>query len=145
MSALRGDLLNRMTATDRRLELSLLPQWFAVTRLASDEPIPAWAARGSFFSITRTADELSVVSEAGNVPSGVQSEGNWRGLKVHGPFAFSEIGVLSALAGPLADAKIGVFAVSTFDTDYLFVNSEHLHGAVAALRKAGHTVQGTEF
>ena len=116
-----------MAASTRQLELTLLPDRFAVSRLAADAPIPGWATQGAFFSVTRTCD-------------GVQSQSGWRVFKVHGPFVLSEIGVLSALAAPLAAAEISLFAVSTFDTDYLLVASEALLAAVAALERAGHAV-----
>jgi hypothetical protein len=129
-----------MAAATRHLELTLLSQRFAISRLAADAPIPAWATQGSFFSVTRTGDELSVVTELSQVPPGVQSQPGWRVLKVHGPFVLSEIGVLASLAAPLAEAKISLFAVSTFDTDYLLVASETLSAAIAALERAGHTI-----
>ena len=129
-----------MTVTTRRLELTLLPERFAISRLAADSPVPPWATQGPFFSVTRTGDELSVVTELSLVPAGVQSQPGWRVLKVHGPFVLSEIGVLAALATPLAEGKISLFAVSTFDTDYLLVASETLSAATAALERAGHTI-----
>jgi len=129
-----------MTVTTRRLELTLLPERFAISRLTADSPVPSWATQGPFFSVTRTGDELSVVTELSLVPAGVQSQPGWRVLKVHGPFVLSEIGVLAALATPLAEGKISLFAVSTFDTDYLLVASETLSAATAALERAGHTI-----
>jgi hypothetical protein len=129
-----------MAAAIRRLELTLLLERFAISRLAADAPVPDWATSGAFFSVTRTGDELSVVTEISQVPVGVQSQPGWRVFKVHGPFVLSEIGVLSALAAPLAEAKISLFAVSTFDTDYLLVAAETLSAAIAALGRAGHTI-----
>lgn len=129
-----------MAAATRCFELTLLIERFAISRLAADAPIPDWATRGSFFSVTRTGDELSVVCELSQVPVGAQSQPGWRVFKVHGPFVLSEIGVLSALAAPLAEAKISLFAVSTFDTDYLLVATETLSAAIAALGRAGHTI-----
>jgi hypothetical protein len=129
-----------MAAATRHLKLTLLPEHFAISRLAADAPIPPWATQGPFFSVTRTEDELSIVTELSTVPAGVQSQPGWRVLKVHGPFVLSEIGVLASLAGPLAEAKISLFAVSTFDTDYLLVASETLPGAIAALERVGHTI-----
>src|SRR5437899_1956900 len=129
-----------MPASIRRLELTLLPERFAISRLAATSPIPAWATQGPFFSVTRTGDELSVVSELSLIPPGIQSQPGWRVLKVHGPFVLSEIGVLAALATPLAEAKISLFAVSTFDTDYLLVASEALLAAISTLERAGHTI-----
>lgn len=129
-----------MDAEIRHLELSLLHERYAISRLGADSGIPDWAMQGPFFSVTRTGDELSVVTEISLAPAGVQSQPGWRILKVHGPFVLSEIGVLAALAAPLAEAKISLFAVSTFDTDYLLVTSESLLAAIAALERAGHTI-----
>jgi hypothetical protein len=129
-----------MAATTRHLELSLLPERFAISRLAADSPLPAWATQGPFFSVTHTGEELSIVTELSRVPVGVQSQPGWRVLKVHGPFVLSEIGVLAALTAPLAEAKISLFAVSTFDTDYLLLASETLPAAIAALEQAGHSI-----
>jgi len=129
-----------MAAETRQLVLTLLLERFAISRLAADSPIPDWATRGPFFSVTRTGDELSVVTELSCVPVGVESQPGWRVLKVHGPFVLSEVGVLAALAKPLAEARISLFAVSTFDTDYLLVASETLSAAVTALERAGHTI-----
>jgi hypothetical protein len=134
-----------MTAIHRCFELSLLPERFAIARLAPDAPVPSWAAQGPFFSIPRTADELSIVAAARNVPDGVPKQAAFRVLKVHGPFALSEIGVVSALAAPLADAKISLFVIPTFDTDYLLVSPEQLQAAGATLEKAGHKVQDAEL
>ncbi|HXM95678.1 MAG TPA: ACT domain-containing protein [Candidatus Dormibacteraeota bacterium] len=130
-----------MAAANRILELAVLPERFAISRLAADSPLPDWALQGGFFSITRTTDELSLVTQASQVPAGVQSQAGWRILKVRGPFVLSEAGVLASLAKPLADASISVFVVSTFDTDYLLVNSEQLQAAIIALHRAGHKVQ----
>src|SRR6266850_1656702 len=124
----------------RHFELTLLPERFAISRLAADAPIPAWATRGPFFSVTLTGDELSIVSELARVPAGVQSQPGWRIFKVHGPFVLSEIGVLSALAAPLAELKISLLAISTFDTDYLLVAGETLSAAIHALGQAGHAI-----
>ncbi|HEX4545559.1 MAG TPA: ACT domain-containing protein [Candidatus Acidoferrum sp.] len=129
-----------MAAATRRFELTLLPERFAISRLAADAPIPSWAIEGPFFSLTHTDDELSVVCELSRVPAGVESQLGWRVLRVRGPFVLSEIGVLSALASPLARAKLSLFAISTFDTDYLLVAAETLAAAIVALEQAGHTI-----
>jgi len=133
-----------MTSPTRRLELSLLRERYAISRLAADAAIPVWAMGGAFFSITRSGDELSIVCELAHVPVGVQSQPGWRVFKVHGPFVLTEIGVLSALAAPLAEAKLSLFAISTFDTDYLLVASETLSAAIAALERAGHKIHGSK-
>jgi uncharacterized protein len=127
-----------MSESTRRFQLSVLPESFAIVRLAADAAIPPWAAARDFFSVTRTSEELSVVCPMNQVPVGVKAEPGWRALKVQGPFALSEIGVLAALAAPLAVAKISLFAISTFDTDYLLVSEKNLPVATAALNAAGH-------
>ena len=129
-----------MPATARKLALTVLPKSFVICKLPADAPVPAWATRGKLFSITRTSDELSVVAETDMVPESLRGDIAWRAMRARGPFAFSEVGVLAALIAPLADAGISVFAISTFDTDYLFTGETQLQAAAAALRKAGHTV-----
>src|SRR5437016_8258244 len=127
-------------AATRHFELNLLPERFAVTRLAANSPMPTAATQGPFFCVTRTGDEISVVTELSLVPLGIQSERGWRVLKVQGPFVLSEIGVLASLATSLAEAEISLLAVSTFYTNYLLVASDTLTAAFAALEQAGHTI-----
>lgn len=124
--------------------LSVLRQTLAVCRLDPEAPTPGWAGEAGWFSITRTADELSVVAPEDRVPEGVRAERGWRALRVAGPLDFSLTGVLSSLAGPLADAGVSVFALSTFDTDYLLVRERQLELAVTTLTRAGHTVRSGE-
>ena len=133
-----------MSIAPRHLELSLLPGRFAISKLPPDAHLPAWAARGSFYSVTRTRDELSIIVGEAHVPVGTQSQSGWRVLRVHGPFILSEIGVLASLTAPLADARVSVFVVSTFDTDYLLVTEEQLTSAIVALDRAGHSIHRSE-
>ena len=122
------------------LNLTVVDGIFAVCRLGAEAPIPSWATAGSFFSITRTADELSVVCGQDAVPEGVVGERGWRCLRVAGTMPFSVVGVLASLAAPLAEAGISVFAVSTFDTDYLLVKEKDFEAALDALRQRGHGI-----
>jgi hypothetical protein len=124
----------------RTLELSLLPETFAICRLAPETAVPEWATQGGFFSITRSSDELSVIAERALVPDRLRTSASWRVMKLHGPFDFSEVGVLASLLEQLAAAGVSVFTISTFDTDYLLVQSSQLREAVAGLRNAAHTV-----
>ena len=124
----------------RSLSLELLDGSFAVARLDPGSPLPEWADGGAISSTTRTADELSVVCESERLPEGVRAERDWRCLKVAGPLDFSEVGILADLTAALAHAGISLFALSTYDTDYLLVRAGDLEGAVAALRERGHLV-----
>ena len=123
------------------LTLTLLEVRLAVCSLDADAEVPRWATAASPFSVTRTADELSVVCPEGLVPDGVRCEKGWHVFELEGPFEFTEVGILSAVAAPLAEAGVGIFAVSTFDTDYVLVKEERLGAAVAALRGRGHEVR----
>ena len=110
----------------------------AVCRLAPDAQIPAWAWQGVFFCVTRAIDELSIVCPADLVPEGVRAERGWVALKIDGQFPFSLTGVLSSFLHPLAEAQIPIFAVSTFDTDYVLVKRDQRKLAIEALETAGH-------
>jgi hypothetical protein len=128
---------------DGGLALSLLPARLAVCRLDAASSMPDWAG-GPLSAVTRTPDELSVVCAQANVPDGVQMQGGWRALRVAGPLDFSLTGILAALAGPLATAGVSIFAISTYDTDYVLVQETTLERACAALRAAGHHIHLTE-
>jgi hypothetical protein len=123
--------------------LFLLRGHFAVARLPPDEALPVWAA-GSVSSVTRTQEELSILCAVERVPPEIEAERGWRGLRVAGPLDFSEVGVLASLSGPLAEAGVSVLAVSTYDTDYLFVREDALTDALRALRQAGHRVMSEQ-
>lgn len=122
------------------LALELLPQPFAVARLAPASPVPDWARSGDLVCLTRTPAELSIVCDDVAVPLGVQVQRGFRCLRVAGPLPFDETGILESLARPLAQAGIAIFCISTYDTDYVLTPAAHLEGAVAALTAAGHTV-----
>lgn len=121
------------------LDLALLPGLYAVCRLPADTATPAWAA-GEFVSVTRTADELSVVCREDAVPEGVRCERSRRCLRIAGTLDFPLVGVLASLLVPLAEAGVGVFCVPTFDTDYPLVKDADMGRAMLALREAGHRV-----
>ena len=122
------------------MKLTVLPELLAICRMAPGEPAPAWASGGPFTSVTRTADELSIVCCQSAAPPSVTQNPGWRALRVAGPLDLSLIGILLSIAQPLADAGISLFAVSTFDTDYVLVKEASLPQAVAALTAEGHTV-----
>ena len=131
-----------MTGTGaRHLHLTILAGEFAVCRLSPESAtIPTWAFAGHWYSLTRTDDEVSVVCPAQLVPDGVQAERDWCLLRLTGPFPFDMTGILAAVLVPLAAAGIPIFALSTFDTDYVLVKSPDLASATDALRNAGHRI-----
>jgi uncharacterized protein len=107
--------------------------------------VPEWAAArpgAALHAVLRTPAELTVICAAGDVPDGVRAERGWRALAVEGPLDLALTGVLAALLEPLARAGVAIFAVSTFDTDHVLVLADRLDDAVAALRAAGHRVDG---
>jgi hypothetical protein len=124
-----------------QLTLLVMPGPFAICKLAANAPIPAWVSAGDFCSITRTAEELSIVCRQEAVPEGAVCERGWRCLRVAGTIPFSAVGVLASLTAPLADAGISLFAVSTFDTDYLLVKEKDFQAALGTLGRRGHTVR----
>ena len=115
-------------------------------RLAPDAPVPESALESKFFCVTRTFDELSLVcaedhvpdNMRGRTPDGALAEKGWRALKLEGPFPFTMTGVLASFIQPLAEARIPIFAISTFDTDYVLIKRENVELALAALFAAGH-------
>jgi hypothetical protein len=116
-----------------RLRLKVLPGAYAVCRLAPHHPIPAWFRPGALAAATYTDDELSLVVADEDVPDGVEAERDWRVFKVEGPLDFSLTGILSSVAAPLAEAQISLFALSTYDTDYVLVRAGTLQAARAVL------------
>ncbi len=121
-----------------QLKFRWLPGPYAIVRLAPDAPIPDWATKGEFASITRTAEELSIVCSVGNLPADVHSPHRWACLKLEGPFPFSQTGVLLSFIEPLSNNGIPIFAISTYDTDYVLIQEEFAGNAVSTLQQVGH-------
>lgn len=124
------------------MKLVVLEGELGVARLRATDPAPAWAGEGILSSVTRTAEELSVVCAAAAIPADVPAERGWRCLRVAGQVDFSLTGVLSSILGPLADAGVSIFALSTYDTDYVLVREQSLPAAIECLSAAGHDVMG---
>lgn len=122
--------------------LGVLPGLYAVCRLGADEPLPAWAT-GTFCSITRTPDELSVICEQERVPAGARCEMGWRALRLLGVFGLGEVGVLLPIAEALRRAGVSMLPVATYDTDYVLVRAKALGAARTELEAAGYRV--TEY
>ena len=133
--------------------LTLLPGRYAVCLLPPAAPVPPWiamrwAATGDFLSITRTADELSIICTQDalppNPPPDATTARDWVLLRVEGPFDFDVTGVLAALSAVLAAADVVLLAVATYQTDYLLVKAAQFDRAVVALTAAGHTLHPSQ-
>ncbi len=120
------------------LKFSILEGPFTIHRLKPGAGIPKSVTSSPFYSISGSGEELSIVAPGKINIESEKSEPGWSVLKVTGPFDFSETGILAGIASTLAAASIPIFAVSTFDTDYILVKREHLKTAKAALSAAGH-------
>ncbi len=133
----RGGLYGGQLLIIGMMRMELVPGEFAIVRLNAGDPLPDWVG-GEFVSVTRTAEELSIVCESSQVPQDARAQRGWRALRVAGTLDFSLTGVLASIADPLARAGVSIFAISTFDTDYVLVRE--LSEAIQALEAAGHEV-----
>jgi hypothetical protein len=126
---------------NHRLTITVHPELYAICRLEPGMEVPAWATGESFFTASRTKSELSIVCEDKRVPAETHAERKRRLMQVEGTLPFSLTGVLAAIAAPLAEAEVSIFAVSTYDTDYVLVAEGDLDRAIAVLEAAGHAIQ----
>ena len=126
--------------TEKKLTLRLLDGNYGVCRLTLGGEFPQWALTGNFYSITKTSEELSVVCAQQDIPEDILCERDWRILKVEGPLDFSLVGILSSVSRVLADNHISIFAISTYDTDYILVKDKDAKEAVHALRGNNYNV-----
>jgi hypothetical protein len=120
----------------------VLNDHFAICRSGPHELLPSWAKAppGEFFSTTRTKDELSIIIADKRAPREARCERSWQLIMVKGPLDFNQVGIIAGLSGTLADASVSIFALSTYDTDYVMVKQVDLGRSLAALRRAGYTV-----
>lgn len=121
-----------------KLTLAVLEGSYSVHRFAPDAPVPETVEQSRFYSVSRTDEELSIVCEGRVDLAAPRSETDWRIIKIVGPLNFSLTGILATIAELLASARISIFALSTFDTDYILIRGENLGRAREVLEKAGH-------
>lgn len=129
----------------RGMSLTLLPDAMAISRLDPEAPLPAWAVSAPWWSITRTAEELSVVCAEAHVPAGVAASRGWRALKFDGPLPLDQTGILASVTAPLAAARVSVFALATFSTDFVLIPAAQQATAISALERAGHAVRSQGY
>jgi len=120
------------------MTLSVLPQPLVIRRFSPETALPAPLLDEPVYFVARTADELSVVCRADLPIEGGRVDRGWSAIKVAGPLDFSLTGILANIARVLAEAQISIFALSTFDTDYVLVKSDTLTRAQAALTAVGY-------
>ena len=122
-----------------KLNLSVLEDSFTIHRLPQNNEIPKQVFEGQFYSVSKTDEELSIVCSSSVLLDSESSEAGWSCIKVLGPLDFSLTGILANISAVLAKTEISIFAISTFDTDYILVKSEKLQTAKTALQKAEYT------
>ena len=129
--------MQKITAS-QKLVLSVLSETFTIHKLSPDESIPEEILNCNYYSVSKTENELSLVcSEVIEVQS-MQSSKGWKYIKVAGPLDFNLTGIFAGISDILAKANISIFAISTFDTDYILVRTQDLTSARTTLRQAGY-------
>jgi hypothetical protein len=124
-----------------RLPLVLLPDSLAICRLPADAAVPAWASGpGPFLTVSRTSEELSITLLQSRVPQDMRCERDYLALRVRGTLPPNLVGILLSIAEPLADAGLSIFAISTYDTDYVLLKAADIDVALEALRRSGHEI-----
>jgi hypothetical protein len=126
------------------LSLSLRDETFTIHRLQSNNEVPEEALNSSFFAVTRTDEELSLVLPESVKIESKKSESGWACFKVDGPLEFELVGILAGISTVLAEAGVSIFALSTFDTDYILVKREQVKAAKEALTSAGYQINTGE-
>jgi hypothetical protein len=131
-----------LAMTGPALPLEVLPDTLAICRLPADAAVPSWATgQSAFLTVSRTPEELSITAVQNAVPAGTRCERDYRALRVRGTLPPDLVGILLSIADPLARAGLAIFAISTYDTDYVLVKARDLPAALEALRAAGHDVR----
>jgi hypothetical protein len=132
------DKLPGETSPPPKLKYRVHDARFAVCRLDPRDPLPAWLPVDGWSSVTRTPNELSIVCAEAIVPKDAKAQPGWRQIELIGPFDFALTGILASILNPLAAAGVPIFAMSTYDTDWVLVPGEHLEKAKQTLAAAGH-------
>jgi hypothetical protein len=122
----------------KKLKLILLEEKFTISKLPVFQDLPQIIANGEMCFTMRTDDEFTIITPDFMAPNNVQQESGWRGIRIAGEIPFQAVGVLFSIAKPLGDAHIPIFAISTFNTDYVFLPEVMLVEAVQALQHVGH-------
>ena len=120
------------------MELKVMPYELTVCKIGSIEDVDLGK---DFYFIGKTDEELSLGCRTEDTPAGTTDrDDGWKGFRIQGVLDFSLIGILSKLSGVLADNEIGIFAVSTYNTDYILVKKENFERALSVLATAGYSI-----
>ena len=120
------------------MKLKALPYALTVCKLADASEIDL---KKDFYFLSRTDEELSLVCRTEDTPANTAArDDGWRAFRIEGVLDFSLIGILSKISAILAENKIGIFAVSTYNTDYILVKEEHFDRALQVLAENGYTI-----
>ncbi|MDO8599903.1 MAG: ACT domain-containing protein [bacterium] len=122
------------------LTFTLLEDIFSICQLKPENKIPEWCTDCEFFSVTKSKEELSIVCLEESVPSGIKVDKGWRALKIDGVLDFSLTGILAPIATILANSRISIFAISTFNTDYILVKEKDLENAITILEANNYII-----
>jgi len=117
------------------MKLKILDDFYSVCKLPFNSQVPSWASEGKFYTITKTDEELSIVCESVYIPEGVEKEGNWKIIEIIGPLDFSQIGIIHRISAVFKDARVSIFVISTFNTDYLMFKANFENKIVEVLKK----------
>jgi hypothetical protein len=121
--------------------LAVLPYTMVIHSLDEDASIPGQVCKAPLYFIGKTDGELSIVVPDDVQIDSIESDSDWRVIELLGPLQLSMVGIMAAIGDVLARAKVSIFVVSTFETDFFLVKSSKLQQAVDALRKEGYTVK----
>lgn len=124
----------------QQLSMILLPGEYSLCRLSSNESIPSWVFASAFYTISKSADELSIIAESGFVPADIKAESGWQILKIEQTLDLALTGITAKFSTALAAAGVNLCVIATYDTDYIMVKQEKLDIAIPALQKAGFIV-----
>lgn len=125
----------------KKIAMKLLKEKYAVCQMGASEDFPQWSNKGEFISVTRTAEELSIVCNQESVPHGVKAEKDWNILQVEGQLDFSLVGILAKISTILANKSISIFVISTFNTDFIMVKDKDRENAIKELSQNGYEIK----
>jgi hypothetical protein len=124
------------------LDFTKLKGDYSIYRLGKDSPIPAWMYDSEFYSVTRTCEELSIVSRHADIKSddNTRIDKHWHILKINGILDLTLVGIIADISNLFKENKISIFTISTYDTDYFLIKDHYIDEAITVLKNNGYTV-----